>query len=434
MQIKKTVTIMYKKSIDSSTIIASLTRKLSVSMLMLTAFASPSLAQVKEAEIVDNPTVNDDRVTVRIKVKGAQERPVMGLEDTDFNLKVDGDEVNFNSQDWKSPEESTPPPVWIVVLLDMSGSMESKSQNTRKLDGAINAIRQLIKVSSQRGKNTQIAIVPFGEPGPSCSNGYPINQKSLDNFFAARDAKLNNYLDNLQAETPCASTNLYEPLKKTIRFLGNTENTNFYPPEDSGKTQPRLSVILVSDGYHNKGNEAQEFQRLTTLLKRNNNIIIHTLGYGLTPKQLGEKYKLGRTVTRADIGEGSGKVPPEEFVDKQRLAQIAKLTGGIAEFSGDAEAIAENLQLFLNSLLGEYEITYTHPNAERGSKHQVQVVVNSQGDEPVESSPKGYTIPVFGRSLPLAVRIAMLGILSALILLGGVLPFYLWGKRLKQEA
>ncbi|MGB3639000.1 MAG: vWA domain-containing protein, partial [Rivularia sp. (in: cyanobacteria)] len=264
---------------------------------MLAAFGFPSMAQVKVAEIVDNPTVNDDRVTVRIKVKGAEERPVMGLEDTDFNLKVDGEEVNFNSRDWKSPEESTPPPVWIVVLLDMSGSMESKSQNTRKLDGAINAIRQLIKVSAERGKNTQIAIVPFGESGPSCSKGYPIDQKSLDNFSAARDAKLTTYLDNLQAQTPCASTNLYEPLKKTIRFLGNSENTDFYPPEDSGKTQPRLSIILVSDGYHNKGNEAQEFQKLSSLLKRNNNIIIHTLGYGLTPKQLGEKYNLGRAAT-----------------------------------------------------------------------------------------------------------------------------------------
>ena len=401
---------------------------------MLAAFASPIMAQVKVAEIVDNPTVNDDRVTVRIKVKGAEERPVMGLEDTDFNLKVDGEEVNFNSRDWKSPEESTPPPVWIVVLLDMSGSMESKSQNTRKLDGAINAIRQLIKVSAERGKNTQIAIVPFGESGPSCSQGYPIDQKSLDNFSAARDAKLTTYLDNLQAQTPCASTNLYEPLKKTIRFLGNSENTNFYPPEDSGKIQPRLSIILVSDGYHNKGNEAQEFQKLSSLLNRNNNIIIHTLGYGLTPKQLGEKYNLGRAATRADIGKGSGKVPDTEFVDKQRLAQIANLTGGIAEFSGNAEVIADNLQLFLNSLLGEYEITYTHPNAERGSKHQVQVVVNSQGGEPVESLPKGYTIPVFGRSLPLPVRIAMLSIILLLVLLGGVLPFYLWGKRLKQEA
>ena len=425
---------MYKKSIDSSTIIASLTRKLSISILMLAAFASPSLAQVKEAEIVDNPTVNDDQVTVRIKVKGAEERPVMGLEDTDFNLKVDREEVNFNSRDWKSPEESTPPPVWIVVLLDMSGSMESFSQNTRKLDGAINAIRQLIKESSERGNETQIAIVPFGESGENDSCGYPVDQKSLDNFFAAGDAKLNNYLDNLKAKKPCASTNLYEPLQKTIRFLGDSENTNFYPPEDSGKTQPRLSIILVSDGFHNDGNEAQEFQNLSNLLRRNNNIIIHTLGYGLTPKQLGEKYNLRRAATRSDIGKGSGKVPAEEFVDKQRLAQIANLTGGIAEFSGNAEAIAENLQLFLNSLLGEYEITYTHPNAERGSKHEVQVVVNSQAGEPVESSPKGYTIPVFGRSLPLPVRIAMLGIILLLVLLGGVLPFYLWGKRLKQEA
>ncbi|MDJ0676574.1 MAG: vWA domain-containing protein [Calothrix sp. MO_167.B42] len=430
---------MKKKFIDSSIIIASLTRKLSLSMLILAALISPSWGQVKEAEIVDNPTVKNDRVTVRIQVKGNQKRPIMGLQDTNFQLKVDGQEVDFDSDDWKSPQESEPPPAWIIVMLDLSGSMDKRdSSNIRKIDGAINAIRQLIKASSERGDKTQIAIVPFGEPSPpeseySCE-GYVVNQASLDRFFVAGDAKLENNLEYLEGLKPCASTNLYEPLKKAIKFLGNTSDTRFYPPENSSQPQPRLSIILLSDGYHTAGNEERDFQSLTTLLRRNKNIIVHTLGYGLTPEELGKKYKLGKPATRKDVGTGSGKVPESEFVDQQRLAEIAELTGGISEFSGDAEAIAENLQLFLNSLLGEYEITYTHPNAERASKHNVQVVVNSQGDKPVESSPKGYIITVFGRSLPLQVRLGMFICILFMLVLAGMLPFYLWGKGLKQEA
>lgn len=427
---------MKKKFIDSSIIIASLTRKLSLSMLFLATLISPSWGQVKEAEIVGRPTVNanDNRITVRVQVKGNQKRPIMGLQDTNFQLKVDGQEVDFDSDDWKSPQESEPPPAWIIVLLDFSGSMDKEdSSGTKKIDGAINAIRELIKTSSERGNNTQIAIVPFGESSSTCQ-GYVVNKTSLDNFSVAGDAKLKKDLQDLEGLTPCASTNLYEPLKKAIKFLGDTSDTRFHPPENSSQPQPRLSIILLSDGYHNAGNEQRDFQRLTTLLRRNKNIIIHTLGYGLTPEELSKKYKLKKPATRKDIGRGWGKVPESEFVDKQRLAEIAELTGGISEFSGDAETIAENLQLFLNSLLGVYQITYTHPNAERASKHDVRVVVNSSGNKPVESSPKGYIITVFGRSLPLPVRLDMVGCVLILLLLGGVLPFHLWGKRLKQEA
>ena len=87
------------------------------------------------------------------------------------------------------------------------------------------------------------------------------------------------------------------------------------------------------------------------------------------------------------------------------------------------------MKVFLNALLGEYEITYTQPNAERGSKHNVGVAVES-----VPSESKSYTITVFGRSLPLQVRLLMLLIVLIAIGGGGVLPFWLWAKALKREA
>jgi hypothetical protein len=305
------------------------------------------------------------------------------------------------------------------------------SGGTKKITGAINAVRQFIQVLSQRGGNTQISIVPFGESGSRCQ-GYPVNKETLDKFFAANDFKLQNHLNYLAKSTPCASTNLYEPLNQAIRFLATSEDERFYVAENSDQPQPRLSIILLSDGYHNKANEQQDFTALTNLFRRNPLITVHTLGYGLTPQQLGQKYKLGRPATRADIG--SGKVPEAEFVDQKRLEEIAKLTGGLTEFSGNAKAIAANLQLFLNALLGEYEITYTQPNAERGAKHDVQVVVNIPGGKPVESPPKAYRISVFGRSLPLVVRLIMLIFTLLAIALGGIVPFYFWGKHLKQEA
>ncbi|MFM7558550.1 hypothetical protein [Cylindrospermopsis raciborskii] len=177
-------------------------------------------------------------------------------------------------------------------------------------------------------------------------------------------------------------------------------------------------------------NEYRDFSELKSLLKDYENITVHTLGYGLTPEQLGVKYGLNRPATRQDVN--ANKVPEAEFVDQKRLAEIANLTGGIAEFSGDEKAIAENLKLFLNALLGEYQISYIQPNAERGTLHKVQVRVkdeNSQG----ESKLVEYIMPVFGRSLPLANRLFMVISILFVVIVGGIIPFYYWGEYLKRE-
>jgi hypothetical protein len=432
---------MKKKFIVLSTITAFSIHKVSLSLVVMAALISPAWGnnttttknQTRAtAEIVNTPLVDNDQVTVRIKVKNSEDKPMIGLQDINFQLMVDKQEVIFSSRDWKSPKETIPPPAWIIVLLDLSGSMNGEdSGGTKKIQGAINAIRQFIQVLNQRGGETQISIVPFGEPGRACQ-GHPVNDQTLDQFFLAKDVKLKNYLDYLESIKPCASTNLYQPLSLAVRFLANGEDERFGVSEKSSQPPPRLSIILLSDGYHNTLNEENDFQDLMKLLERNK-VTIHTLGYGLTPQELGKKYGLNRSATRADIGTGQGKVPEAEFVDQNRLQQIAKATNGITEFSGNAQAIATNLQTFLNALLGEYEITYSQPNPERGKKHQVEVVVNFPSGETITSPPKPYRIKVFGRSLPGQVRLIILIITLIILTLGGLIPFYLWGKQIKQE-
>lgn len=416
-----------------TTIVSSIP-KLSLTSLLLLGFPGICLAQVKNVEITATETSNaNEKVTVRVKATQDGDRPALDLTEDNFRLTVDGEPLEFNPNDWKSPEESVPPPAWIVVLLDMSGSMNAPdSTGVSRLQGAIQAVREFNNQAAKRGGNTQVAIVPFGEPGANCQ-GYPINDSTIDSFFPAGDFKLDNYLDFLANSSPCASTNLYEPLGQTIRFLTNGEDPRFAVPENTNDPQPRLAVILLSDGYHNAPNEQADFDRLLKQLQRADGVTVHTLGYGLTATQLGQKYKLGRPATKGDIN--AGKVPEDEFVDEARLAEIAKSTGGISEFSGRADDIANSLNLFLNSLLGEYEISYIQPNAERGSRHTVQVeVVDSPNAEPVSSQTEEYIMPAFGRSVPLSVRLWMLVITIIILGLGGILPFYFWGQHLKQEA
>lgn len=429
-----------KKSTDLFTTTASSIRRLSLTALITTYLIAPAWGQVKNAEITGSPRVEEDRVTLRVKVTGDQEKPVMDLSDTDFEIFVDGEAVPFRPEDWLNPEESTPPPAWIIVLLDMSGSMREQDEllKTSKLKGAIEAIRRFNTVAANRGGDTHIAIVPFGESGSGCAESYPINTETLDKFFPAGDFKLENYLQYLEGLTPCASTNLYDPVNTALRFL--RDDPRFNPPEDPDLPEnqqpipPRLSLILLSDGYHTAGNEAQYKEDMENLIRANSNVIIHTLGYGLTPEQLGAKYKLGRPATRNDVKDvNGGIIDSEEFVDQKALADMANLTGGIAEFSRDSDAVADNLQLFLNALLGEYQITYNEPNPERGSKHDVYVEVISPDDgEVVASDPQSYTMTVFGRTLPLTTRLGMLGVVF--LVLGGLgwLPYWFWGQTLKR--
>jgi VWFA-related protein len=429
---------MVKSSSGLSTTIASSIRRLSW-VLLAAYLGSASLVRSQTAEIVGTPTIADeDQITVRIKASDEKGKPAMGLTEKDFKLTVDGKPLEFDYQDWQSPEETVPPPAWIVVLLDFSGSMKAlDSKGTTKLEGAIGAIREFTKTLADRGPNTQVAIVPFGESSAKCA-GFKVDNEALDRFFPASDFKLQNYLDFLAEQTACASTNLYEPVKLTHRFLTNWDDLRFTVPKDSDQPQPRLSIILLSDGYHTGLNEKKDFEELSSILQRKDQVIVHTLGYGLTPKQLGQKYKLGHDATRDDVadindvkGKGKTKIPAEEFVDEKRLAEIAELTGGVHEFSGDSVAIADSLKLFLNALLGEYQITYTEPNPERGSKHDVSVTVQIPEAQPIVTDKEPYTMTVFGRSVPLPVRLGILGVVLVAIGAGGVLPFYLWAKSLK---
>jgi hypothetical protein len=415
------------------------------------------LAAIEEAIMPSNPVVEEADVLVRIKVKDPDDRPVMGLKPENFALFVDGQPLPFNDQDWKSPQEATPPPSYIIALIDMSGSMRnSDKRGDRKIEGAIKAMREFRETLTLQFRNVptanipQIALVPFGEGSEKCA-GFPVTLQTLDNFFPINDFKIENALNYLEDLSPdlCASTNLYEPLIRAVRFLGDTNSSKFYPDPDSGIAAPRLAIILLSDGFHNQASEAEDFAVLTEQLRLNPAVAVHTLGYGLTPEELGQAYQLGRPAQRGDLmgctidqatnqvdrsaALDQSKVCEEEFVDGQRLAEIANLTSGIHAFSGNAQDIANRLQLFLNSLLGEYEIRYRQPGAERGSKHQVFVEV-SDTNSADQTEVHGYTIQVFGRRVPGSLRLQIFSLtVTAMIILGGI-PFSIWAGKIKTEA
>ncbi|NEQ14894.1 MAG: VWA domain-containing protein [Moorea sp. SIO3E2] len=449
---------MKKKSIALSTTIVSLTRKLSLLILCAGCFTYPSGVQAQEAKIL-NATVEDEQVKIRIQVKNEYDQPVTNLTDENFQVYVNNDKVTFKPKHWKNPTKAEQPSAWIIFLLDMSGSMakpDKPGSSQSKLEGATAAMREFIKNTADRSSHTQVAIVPFGEPHPkNCpKGGYPVNQATLNKFFPVGDSELQNYLGELASKKPCAATNVYKPLTEAVNFLSEQRgDPRFYPKKEKfwqpQPQQPRLSIILLSDGYHStsatKEAEEQEFETLKRLIKVNDNIIVHTLGYGLKPRELAEKYKNNgfskQEATREDVFYTEGgkkklppnKVPEEEFVDRDRIDEISRITGGICKISGDAQALGKSLKVFLDALLGEYEITYNDPNPIRAERHQVQVKVDSRHVSTERSEPKPYRITSFGWSLPLPIRLTMFLGTFVVMGVGGAVPFYLWGQYLKRE-
>lgn len=380
------------------------------------------------------PQIENDRVKLRVQVTDDDDRPVMQLQEDQFEVFVNGDPITVDN--WRSPEESQPPPAWIVVLLDHSGSMRQQDKGGQtRIESAMSAIRRFLADTQNRGGDTRVAIVPFGIGRGECDGHDVTRDKISTRFFSPSDVRQESMLNYLESETPCASTDIYGPMNEAVRLLADSDDQRFNLPEDSSDPEPRLSVILLSDGYHNRPNREQDFENLMTLLNRENHITVHTLGYGYTQEELGERYNLGKPATIDDIqnsDESDNLIPDELFVEEEPLRKMSEATGGIAEFSGDEDEISQALRLFLDALLGEYELIYQE-NADRGEIRQVEVHVEVN-DEEVVSNSESYTVTVFGRSLPLGTRLTMTGFLLILLGFGGVLPFYLWGQKLKRDA
>ena len=416
---------------------ASLTLALFVSSL------APAWAKAEKIEIT-RKEVSQDEVTLRLRVTDDNQRPAFDLTENNFSVLVDGQKISPIQV--KSPQRSEPTPARILFLIDFSGSMKRKdSSGKSKLEGAIEAIEEFIESAKKRGGDIKIAILPFGEGGTNCPS-YIADAQTIDNkgFKNADDVVLQQSVDfikNLDVNTLCASTNLYEPLSNGIEYLADRNNTDFYPPlnpklsefDPRQPRQPRLSVILLSDGFHNKGNEKNEFENLEILLKDNPQIIVHTLGYGFTPEELGKR--IGKSkATRADLYYGSGRPPrgkinAEDFVDRDRLQEIAKITDGIAEFTNNPKKVAAALIEFLDAL-GEYAINYTTPNAQEGKLYQVEVEVTDEG-ETAKTAPQNYKVT--WDSLSLSTRMSILGGSVFLLLILAVLPWWLWGERIKNQ-
>ncbi|MGB3204171.1 MAG: vWA domain-containing protein [Crinalium sp.] len=393
-------------------------------------------------------TTKGDRVTLRVKVLDDERIPVQGLISQNFQVQTtdkDGNTVTLKPNQIRliSPEQSQPEPAYLVLLLDMSGSMlRNDLSSTQKLKGATDGIRSFINEVRTANLPVQISVVPFGEAGSICGNVFKVNAKSIEQkFYPATSSELDNQLTVLANTKACAATNIYQPVTEAVKYLGERFKVN-PDSENSQEIPPKMGVILLSDGFDvYRNNEKKRFQNLLGILRQNPQVIVHTLGYGERLNELRDRVNCPLSDKQLTVDNVSTYCKlrdqniNEYIVDGQRLKQIAQATGGIHKFPQDSQEVADSLKTFLTTLR-EYEINYKQPGADRATKHSTTVKVNSSSRKinNIASEPRQIAMGNFiYTALPFKERLNILGF-TALAGIAGFFIFKGWSKNLKGQA
>jgi hypothetical protein len=375
--------------------------------------------------------------------------------------------------DFKQPNQTTPDPADIVILLDMSGSMghpvsSQKDGGTTKLKGATNAIKKFLATLREQKLPFNVAIVPFAfKTTGGCRYTYDVKSHILkENLLPVTSEKLDTKLNELSGTAVCGATNLYKPVETTVEYLGDRKRLEeidkdswqnnpfvkwFTQSEEGSKTPSRkLAVILLSDGFHvyERKTEKKQFDSLKQTFKDHPSVTVHTLGYGESLKDLRDRAICKHSISDQKLESDQGiellssqcslgkKIDINEFiVDENRLKEMAQLTGGIPRFSENDQEVAESLTTFLTSLR-EYEVTFNLPDSDRGSTHQVLLIINDpqRNLKGITSSPSKIVMTNFVyKFLPPYQRFLILGIT---VIVGGIgiFAFKLWSQHLRKQA
>ena len=396
---------------------------LSLTLTWRPSVAAETLKIVKSYD--ENNTKHQVEAVIKFQLLDENNKPQTLKEELnkeDIKLKSNGKLVDDFTL--KKPDEKKPDPNNIIILLDVTGSMNKPDQNNQIRGlAAIAAIRSFIKDINEKEYPLKISLVPFAEDGENCGGGYvppPVNDNILSKFYPPEAPELNKELSELENhfnsknKKPCGSTNIRQPLTSAIKYLN--KNSPFL--EEGSQEPSRLGIILVSDGFHSilpQGEKSDgsdpvlsqekksELNKLEQLIKDSPEITIHTLGYGYSR---GTEY---------------------DEIDPEVLENIAQASGGTFLFSANSTEISNALDTVLVSLLGEYEIRYQPTSIKQYKKETVELTVEELS---TEKKFRINNVP----SLPFVTRMWILG--GALFggIIVGVLPFISWRWYIERQS
>ncbi len=418
-------------------------------------------------EIVRYSTENDI-VTLRVRVRNEEKVPIQGLTNENFTIQTtdnqgNSETLNPRDLDLISSQQTQPDPANLIILMDLSGSMKNEDLSGNvKLNSAVNAIQDFISQIKTEEIPVNLSIVPFGYgcslsatsgSGKTIPIDLNVDATTIkNNLKAINNSALTTQLvelGNVDFKSCSPATNIYEPLKETVNYLGSQYPASSFT--DKKQTElPKLAVILLSDGYdvyNQRRNESVRFEDLSNVLKENPHVTVHTMGYGEKLRELRNRINkenpgscnLNDSQLSVENISKNCKLPQggdinEYIVDEPRLTEIANLTGGIHKFPGNPQEVVDTLKVFLTTLR-EYEIQYVQPGAERAKKYPSTVIVNAPERELFATSPEeNIRLDNFLFKALSWQQILFLLLLTALIIEGGRRYFLGWSDRLSKKS
>ncbi|MFB8796644.1 MAG: vWA domain-containing protein [Microcoleus sp.] len=330
-------------------------------IFLMALWSQPVLAS--SVEIVRWST-QCDNVKLRVKAVDDSNVPIQGLKAKDFQFKTtnaQGQQITLKPSqiNFIPSQQSQPDPAYLVMLLDMSGSMKNQDlAGKKKQEEAVKAVREVIRDIRAEKMPVQIALIPFGEAGKYCKQGFKVDADEISRrLVKVTDNQLDEQLNTLAAIEVCAATIIYEPLAETVKFLGES---NFPSPTKDMMGQPlppRFAVILLSDGYDvSRSNEKERFQNLIEVLHQYPQVTVHAMGYGEKLRQLRDRSNCSLSDSQLTVDNISavcrlpGKDINEFIVDESRLNEIAQATGGIYRLPGKCSGSCRNLKDIFNHI------------------------------------------------------------------------------------
>lgn len=429
----------------------------SLLVALLSLLPLPAVASSVE---IDRWSTQDDRVTLKVKVLDDDNVPIQGLNRQAFKINTTDGQVNPVESsairyNLVPPEKQrNPDDAYVVVLLDMSGSMgNDDSSDIPKLKGAVQAIENFIDQVSNENLPVKVSLVPFGYRGASrCNYLYEVDKQTIESnspFLSVTDDKLKLKLKQLSQVPVCAQTNLHQPLVAASSYLKEqiSQVESNLDPENA--PHPRLTIVLLSDGFETVflrsdgyGQTSDEqFKGLKKFLQQEPQVTVNTFGYGIPLHELQKQASCLVFIPNDQLSPETVRrycrLPDRDIVnfiiDEPLLRSLAKATGGIYQLSSDANAVAESLADFLTTLR-EYELEYRQPGADGGTRHTTVVQVSSPDRNlNLSSNSVAIRMPFIYKVLRLPERLGILGF-TILVGLVGTLSFKRWSKMLKEQA
>lgn len=430
---------MMKDAIVLSSMIDSSIQKLKWGAIAATLILLP-LPVMANTVKVERFSTEADEVTLRVSVRDNNNSPIEGLRANQFEIATEGEtiEPTFAPKNIKDK-------AYVVILLDMSGSMKNSDSGNKKqskLSGAVDAISKFVDQAGDEDIDLKIALVPFGYKGnEECSNLYPVDEFKITEqpFIDVNSSKLSSNLRKLKQVKVCASTDLHKPLLAAKDYLEKQvkKENNL-----ASKIKPKLITILLSDGYDNS--DKQKVKELVKELKPKTEaetetpIKVHALGYGESLKNLRDRAQCSSSIPDSELtvqnvsqncSLAAGDIK-EYIIDEYLLQTVAQETGGIYRLSANSNEVAKNLIEILKAER-EYKLVYKQPKAERASSHNISVRVTNPTIESASTEIKFPNL-AFQKLSPLERSGIFVG--AGVLSYVGINSFTQWSRRLKQQA